>query len=88
MAEPGKTVGHSLKQIILTGNRFLGIKQRQLTARRVPNFERSLVEIAGARPETIRAGPIARAIDPVTPDTLGEVDPLSCFDHVGRRLRC
>jgi hypothetical protein len=22
----------------------------------------------------------------MTPDTLGEVNPLSCFDHVGRRL--
>jgi hypothetical protein len=80
-------VGHSLKQIVLTGNGLLSIEQRQLAAGRVSNLERPLVEIAWARPETIGAGPIARAIDPVTPDTLGEVDPLSCFDHVGRRLR-
>ena len=83
-----QTVRNSLKQIVLTGDGFLGIEQRQLTAGRVPNLERPLVEIAGTRPETIGTGSIASSINPVAPDTLGEVDPLSCFDHVSRRLRC
>ena len=59
----------SLKQIVLTGSGFLGIEQRQLAAGRVPNLECPLVEIAGTRPETIGTGSIARAIDPVTPNT-------------------
>ena len=75
------------KQIILDQElAFLASNKRQFTAGRMPNLERSLVEVSGTRPEAIGAGPIARSIDPMTPDTLGEIDPLSCFDHIGRRF--
>src|SRR5215217_956935 len=81
-----QAVSDSFKQIILTSNGFSSIEQRQFTACRVANLERSLVEVAGSWPEAIGSWSITGSVNAMTPDTLGEIDPLAGLDHISGRF--
>jgi hypothetical protein len=86
----GETMRNRIEQVILPRIRSLlvVIEQGQLSARCVTDFECALVEISRSWPQTIGTWPITSTIHAVTPDTLGEIDTLSSFDHLGWRSRC
>ncbi len=49
---------HSFEEIVLTRDWFLRIKQWKFTTRCVANFKSTLVEISGARPESVGTRPV------------------------------
>jgi hypothetical protein len=80
-------MGHRLKQVVLSRDLLLVIEQGQLTARRMANLERPLVEITRPRPQPICTGAVPGTVNAMAPDTLRKIHALSSLDHIGRRLR-
>jgi hypothetical protein len=74
-------MGDGLKEIVLALTQLFCVKQGKLTARGMPNFEGSLIEVSRPGPKPISTRSVTGAVYTVTPYTFGEIHPFPSFYH-------